>query len=153
MSTLAFPDLSPSPSPSLDGPVLRRTYPPPSRPSLAVAWPASPAPPDALDAVVSYLKKRDGVDKVLKILRYVAKFLVAASPDPAAPSLARARAFDAAVGDARKAYRLGKFLQGVNELRRLDLRAPSAPLAALAAAGDSAYYFLEQFTWLIRAGK
>ena len=90
--------------------------------------------------------------QVLKILRYLAKFLLASRLDPASSSFTRAKAFEAAVADARKAYRLGKFCQGLNDLRRVDYASPSAPLAALAAGGDAAYYFLEQFTWLIRAG-
>ena len=137
----ALPPLSPSPSPSVDVRACR---------SVA-AW--APPPPDALDLVVAYLKKRDGTDKVLKVLRYASRVLLATTlTDPTSAAAARARSFETAIGDARKCYRLGKFLQGVNELRRVDGRAPTAPLAVLAHAGDAAYYFLEQFTWLIRAG-
>jgi len=157
--------------------------------------------PDALDLAISYLKKRDGIDKVLKILRYTAKFLLAAnqsrkvvavssssypspafaasssspssfstsfsSPTPPPPTtlallrleeepLRRLKAFESAVGDARKAYRLGKFLQGLDAARRAAPGAlrlqPAGVLAFLAAAGDGCYYFLDQFTFFVRAG-
>ena len=158
--------------------------------------------PDALDLAIAFLKKRDGIDKVLKIARYAAKFLLAAnqsqiskqitvaasssypspafasstagfsSPTPPLPPpapaatlallrldqepLRKLRAFESAVGDARKAYRMGKFLQGLDAARKaapaaLRLR-PAALLAFLAAAGDGCYYFLDQFTFFLRAG-
>lgn len=157
--------------------------------------------PDALDLAIAYLKKRDGIDKVLKIARYAAKFLLAAnssqskkvaaavaagsspsfsspafatttyaplppSPPPPAATLAllrldqeplrKLKAFEGAVGDARKAYRLGKFLQGVDAARKAAPAAlrlqPAGVLAFLAAAGDGCYYFLDQFTFFLRAG-
>ena len=53
----------------------------------------------------------------------------------------------------RKAYRLGKFLQDVNGLRRVRL-AGSAPnsshlalLELVVYLGEGTYYFLDQFTW------
>ena len=165
--------------------------------------------PDALDLAIAYLKKRDGIDKVLKIARYAAKFLLAAnsrsssqrnekvivaapsssyspafaggtsssatsfsssSPTPPPPPptatlallrldqepLRKLKAFEAAVGDARKAYRIGKFLQGLDAARRAAPAAlrlqPAGVLAFLAAAGDGCYYFLDQFAFFVRAG-
>jgi hypothetical protein len=48
----------------------------------------------------------------------------------------------------RKAYRLGKFLQDVNSLRRMRLGGNSLALLELVAyAGEGTYYFLDQFLW------
>jgi hypothetical protein len=48
----------------------------------------------------------------------------------------------------RKAYRLGKFLQDVNSLRRMQLGGNSLALLELVAyAGEGTYYFLDQFLW------
>lgn len=49
-----------------------------------------------------------------------------------------------------KAYRLGKFLGGVNTLRRTRLHGPYGALEWLAAGGDTVYYFTEQLTWWVR---
>jgi len=123
--------------------------------------------------------------QVLKIIRYTAKLILATrlrDADPlASPAAAKLKRLEASIGDARKAYRVGKFLQGVQALRRVGW-GPTAPLAVLAgvwcgvgrvkavgearvcrvprpalpstssAAGDAAYYAIEQGTWLVRAG-
>lgn len=48
----------------------------------------------------------------------------------------------------RKAYRLGKFLQDVNGLRRVRLAGGHlALLEAVVYLGEGLYYFLDQFTW------
>ena len=53
----------------------------------------------------------------------------------------------------RKAYRLGKFLQGLDAGRKAAAAGgPSAALALAAAYADACYYVCEQFVWLGRAG-
>lgn len=48
----------------------------------------------------------------------------------------------------RKAYRLGKFLQDVNGLRKVKLSAGHLALLELVVyLGEGTYYFLDQFTW------
>ena len=168
--------------------------------SASAASASASRPPDSLDLAITFLKKRDGIDKVLKIARYAAKFLLAAnqssssssrkaavlaaslspsypprlplgssfsSPTPPPPAtlallrldqepLRKLKAFESAVGDARKAYRMGKFLQGVDAFRRAAPAAarlsPAGVLACVAAAGDGCYYFLDQLTFFMRAG-
>lgn len=106
---------------------------------------------DTLDKTVAYLAKREGIDKTLKIIRYTSKILVASLPEG---SIARQKfaALDSSIGTSRKAYRLGKFLQSVNALRRLNLDKPVALLELVQCFGEGGYYFLEQFTWLAKAG-
>lgn len=57
-----------------------------------------------------------------------------------------------AAGTSRKAYRLGKFLQHVNALRRTQLTSGSSALQLLAYGGDGLYYFIDQAVWLCKAG-
>jgi hypothetical protein len=47
----------------------------------------------------------------------------------------------------RKAYRLGKFLQDVNDIRKIPSTTRTAMLETIAAGGEGVYYFVEQFTW------
>lgn len=151
------------------------------------AAPASTPDPVPLDLAISFLKKRDGIDKVLKLIRYTAKLALVTTHAPivatravafagagGAPSWptspayqprpssfltpARLSALESSIGDARKAYRLGKWLQGVAgfwEVGAMEAlsgsRGLSPALAALAALGDACYFFLEQGTWLVRA--
>ena len=154
------------------------------------ASPTSAAPaagagaPPSVDLAIAFLKRRDVIDKLLKLIRYAAKLSLATgvharapapalafagggsawptSPaDPPPSSIftpARLSALESSIGDARKAYRLGKWLQGVKAFREAGgwealsgARGPSPALAALAAAGDGLYFFLEQGTWLVRA--
>jgi hypothetical protein len=76
------------------------------------------------------------------------------------PSSAATRldALQASIGDARKAYRLGKFLQGIQAGRKAGgvpalcgADGTSAFLAALAGFGDALYHWFEQGPWLVRA--
>lgn len=59
-----------------------------------------------------------------------------------------ATAARAAATTHRKAYRLGKFLQDVNGLRRVRLAGGHlALLEVVVYLGEGLYYFLDQFTW------
>lgn len=120
---------------------------------------------DLLDTTVAYLKQREGIDKTLKIIRYTAR-LVAATAPPNSAAAARCENLQAALGSARKAYRLGKFLQHVSAWRRLpplDWRlcatdpayraAHRADLLERAAtAGEGLYYFLDQVAFYFKSG-
>jgi hypothetical protein len=147
--------------PAFPGPPPPSTRPlPPPAPTTTTPS-SSSSTPDALDLAVSYLKQRDGIDKLLKLVRYTCRLaLVTGAVDPSSYPLSTKRldALQASIGDARKAYRLGKFLQGIQAGRKAGgLTALSGALgtgpflAALAGAGDAFYYFFEQGTWLVRA--
>lgn len=79
-------------------------------------------------------------------VRYWFVMLVGASS--AAPNVSRMHSACARRPACRKAYRLGKFLQGLDALRRMRLRCSSLALLELVAyAGEGTYYFLDQFLW------
>ncbi|XP_074571685.1 peroxisomal membrane protein 11-3-like [Curcuma longa] len=125
-------------------------------PPPAAARPSRGGERDFLLHLEAYLARRDGVDKLLKISRYAAKVALAApsSPLPAALAL-RLKSFESSVGLSRKAFRLGKFVQDLNALRAA-VDGALAPadrfLAVVAYGGEGAYYFVEQFVWLCKAG-
>ncbi|KAJ7557944.1 hypothetical protein O6H91_04G017100 [Diphasiastrum complanatum] len=105
----------------------------------------------------AYLARRDGVDKLLKIMRYTSKLLISsqhlvANTNPAV--VARLREFEASVGTSRKAFRLGKFVQDLNALRgsSSNFSSKEGILELIAYGGEGIYYFVEQFIWLAKAG-
>jgi len=108
---------------------------------------------DFAEHLEAYLARRDGVDKVLKIARYSAKIILASSVVSKDALLAkRLKDFDASLGVSRKAFRLGKFIQDYNALKKVSLDSKEGILEIVAYGGDGIYYFVEQFTWLIKAG-
>ncbi|KAL6903772.1 hypothetical protein ACP4OV_004585 [Aristida adscensionis] len=105
---------------------------------------------DTLDKLVVFLAKRDGIDKLVKTFQYVSK-LAHWAAGPSRPELAgRAKSWETASGLSRKAFRSGRFLTGLNALRR----APGefGALAVAANAGEMVYFFFDHFTWLSRVG-
>lgn len=109
---------------------------------------------DFLLHLETYLSRRDGVDKLLKISRYAAKIALASSlpPETLKPRL---KSFESSVGLSRKAFRLGKFIQDVNALHSSSSRSISAVdllLSTAAYGGEGVYYFLEQLVWLSKSG-
>eukprot|EP00877_Chromochloris_zofingiensis_P008013 jgi/Chrzof1/3465/Cz12g26170.t1 len=107
---------------------------------------------DTLEKTVQFLQKREGIDKTLKIIRYTSR-LIAATSVPGSERQKRFEALQSNVGTSRKAYRLGKFLQDVNGLRKVQTKAPGlAALEVITLTGEGIYYFLDQFTWLMKAG-
>ena len=125
---------------------------------------------DVLDKTVVFLQKREGIDKVrctfafflsdthgtihfqsslqtLKVIRYASKLALALDVD-----LKQLETLESSIGTSRKAYRLGKFLQNVNTVRRIQLHQPHSTLELIAAVGDGIYYFVEQFQWLVKVG-
>lgn len=120
---------------------------------------------DLLDTTVAYLKQREGIDKTLKIIRYTARLVAATAPSQS-EAARRCESVQAALGSARKAYRLGKFLQHVSAWRRfspLDWRLALTDssyrslhrrdlLERLATLGEGSYYFLDQLAFYFKAG-
>mmetsp|Transcript_7047 Transcript_7047/g.11996 ORF Transcript_7047/g.11996 Transcript_7047/m.11996 type:complete len:318 (+) Transcript_7047:31-984(+) len=106
---------------------------------------------DTIDRVVAYLQKREGIDKTLKLIRYTSRLVAAVSPKDSERQKTFAT-FEKSVGVSRKAYRVGKFLQGFNALRKSSTTGFPAVLELVASGGDGLYYFLDQFVWLIKAG-
>ncbi|KAG1670751.1 hypothetical protein FOA52_013978 [Chlamydomonas sp. UWO 241] len=107
--------------------------------------------PDLVDQLISFLGKREGIDKALKLIRYSAK-LVAATSGSMPEVYKRAKALDKSLGTTRKAFRLGKFLQDINSLRKSRATGHVYLLEALAYGGEGIYYFIEQGVWLAKAG-
>lgn len=119
---------------------------------------------DALDVAVALLKRRDGIDKTLKLVRYAAIFAASearGASNDASPFVSRATALEKSLGDARRALRLGKFLGNVQEVRdairahhshRGSALARSTSAVAMCALLEGVYYFLEQGVWLNKAG-
>ncbi|MED6119075.1 hypothetical protein PIB30_008588 [Stylosanthes scabra] len=124
---------------------------------------------DFLTHLESYLSKRDGVDKLLKISRYTAKLILATSWAHQAQSQAhngpslynRLKTFESSVGISRKSLRLGKFVQDINALRALPkprVKSTSSisdldfVLSVVAYGGEGVYFFVEQLVWLAKSG-
>jgi hypothetical protein len=159
---------APSPSPAGAAPTTTTTT--TAQPTSSSVRQRQQQQKDLLDTTVAYLKQREGIDKTLKIIRYTAR-LVAATAPADSEAARRCERVQASLGSARKAYRLGKFLQHVSAWRRLpplDWRllalslAPPSLLAALdpaaaatqpaaAAAAASAYARLHRRELLERA--
>ncbi|DBA94242.1 TPA: hypothetical protein ACH3X1_001864 [Trebouxia sp. C0004] len=109
--------------------------------------------PDTLDKTVTYLAKRDGIDKVLKVIRYSTKLALATALKNDSSDLAvRLKEFETSIGTSRKAYRLGKWLSDLNTLRNTPVLTKAGSLELLASGGEGVYYFVEQLTWLVKAG-
>eukprot|EP00223_Ostreococcus_mediterraneus_P000095 CAMPEP_0179727788 /NCGR_PEP_ID=MMETSP0938-20121108/7799_1 /TAXON_ID=548131 ORGANISM="Ostreococcus mediterraneus, Strain clade-D-RCC1107" /NCGR_SAMPLE_ID=MMETSP0938 /ASSEMBLY_ACC=CAM_ASM_000576 /LENGTH=177 /DNA_ID=CAMNT_0021602021 /DNA_START=9 /DNA_END=540 /DNA_ORIENTATION=- len=75
---------------------------------------------DALDVAVVLLKRREGIDKTLKLVRYASIFAASEAKDAFgadSPFVASATALEKSIGNARRALRLGKFLGNVQDLR------------------------------------
>ncbi|GAB2252810.1 hypothetical protein Droror1_Dr00005657 [Drosera rotundifolia] len=129
--------------------------------AAATTTPLSQHHRDFLSHLETYLAKRDGVDKLLKITRYATKLLLASSLLPETlPLNRRLKSFESSVGVSRKAFRLGKFIQNVNALRR-SVRSDDdctcnflvvLILSIIAHGGEGVYFFVEQFVWLVKAG-
>ena len=119
---------------------------------------------DTLDVAVALLKRREGIDKTLKLVRYASIFAASEAKDAFgadSPFVASATALEKSIGNARRALRLGKFLGNVqdlrDELRDAQSRGVSVlkrwtSAAAACALLEGAYYFLEQGVWLSKAG-
>ncbi|XP_010543082.1 PREDICTED: peroxisomal membrane protein 11A isoform X2 [Tarenaya hassleriana] len=109
---------------------------------------------DFLNHLETYLAKRDGVDKLLKISRYASKIILASSVLSENVTLnRRLKSFESSVGLSRKAFRLGKFVQDVNALRSSRWDSNHEVLFSIVAyGGEGLYYFVEQFIWLSKSG-
>lgn len=92
--------------------------------------------------------------QTLKIIRYAAKLALATTASDPSTKVVRdgLSSLESSLGTSRKAYRLGKFLQNVNAVRKVHYPAPFSSLEIIANVGDGVYYFVEQFQWLVKAG-
>uniref|UniRef100_A0A2P2P5B3 Uncharacterized protein MANES_06G134500 n=1 Tax=Rhizophora mucronata TaxID=61149 RepID=A0A2P2P5B3_RHIMU len=108
---------------------------------------------DTVDKLVIFLAKRDGIDKLVKTFQYVSK-LVHWHEEATHPEIAlRFKQWEVASGLSRKAFRTGRFLTGLNALRRSPGSTPGFKfLAVLANAGEMVYFFFDHFLWLSRIG-
>ncbi|XP_072986485.1 peroxisomal membrane protein 11-4 [Typha latifolia] len=109
---------------------------------------------DAVDKLVVFLAKRDGIDKLVKTFQYVSK-LAHWHADSTLPDFAkRAKNWEVAAGLSRKAFRTGRFLTGFNALRHLPTGSTHLlrSLAVFANAGEMVYFFFDHFLWLSRVG-
>ncbi|KAM1810863.1 hypothetical protein ACFX12_027565 [Malus domestica] len=80
--------------------------------------PSKLKPRDFLNHLEAYLAKQDGVDKLIKISRYVTKIVFASLALPETlPLTQRLKSFESSVSVSHKAFRLGKFVQNINALR------------------------------------
>ena len=135
--------------------------------------------PDALDHSVAFLKQRDGLDKTLKLMRYVSAIAAynILADDPSSVTGTKLRKLDKSTGITRKYLKLGKFLGNLKELRALlrageiasrqriapaGNRTPDAALASAAAFANRlniasqlaqlVYNFAEQLNWAAKIG-
>lgn len=108
---------------------------------------------DSVDKLVIFLAKRDGIDKLVKTFQYVSK-LVHWHAESTNPKIAeRAKQWEVSSGLSRKAFRTGRFLTGLNALRRSPGSTPTLRfLAVLSNAGEMVYFFFDHFLWLSRIG-
>ncbi|KAM0060757.1 putative peroxisomal biogenesis factor 11 [Helianthus debilis subsp. tardiflorus] len=105
---------------------------------------------DFLTHLESYLSKRDGVDKLLKITRYTTKIILSTTQPH---HHHRLKTFESNIGLSRKAFRIGKFIQDINSFRSANLDSVhNVILAILAYGGECLYYFVEQLVWVIKSG-
>jgi hypothetical protein len=109
-----------------------------------------------LERTVAFLDKRDGIDKVLKIIRYSCKLAtsILSPSDGLQHSLGL---LEQSLGTSRKAYRAGKFLKNVSALTRqnpyrLVPSISSYVLDVCVNVGEGVYYFIDQFQFLVRIG-
>mmetsp|Transcript_1880 Transcript_1880/g.8334 ORF Transcript_1880/g.8334 Transcript_1880/m.8334 type:complete len:320 (+) Transcript_1880:153-1112(+) len=134
---------------------------------------------DALDHSVAFLKQRDGLDKTLKLMRYVSAIAAynILADDPSSVTGTKLRKLDKSTGITRKYLKLGKFLGNLKELRALlragemasrqriapaGNRTPDAALASAAAFANRlniasqlaqlVYNFAEQLNWAAKIG-
>lgn len=108
---------------------------------------------DLLGRMISFLQKREGIDKTLKLIRYSTKLLLASQFKNSTSDISRKlKSFEKSVGTSRKAFKLGKFLQNVQSFQELSMSSECSTLSLFSAASEGLYYFIEQFVWLVRAG-
>lgn len=106
-----------------------------------------------MDKLVIFLAKRDGIDKLVKTFQYVSKLanwrVEASYPDISK----RFKNWEVAAGLSRKAFRTGRFLTGLNTLRRNPGSTPVLRLlAVLSNSGEMVYFFFDHFLWLSKIG-
>ncbi|KAK3275892.1 hypothetical protein CYMTET_16006 [Cymbomonas tetramitiformis] len=104
-----------------------------------------------------FLKKREGIDKVLKLVRYTAKLTTYYQlRDGASSDLGISlKQLDSHLGVARKSLRIGKFIgNGLDVQKALQSENPGTVefLKVVGGSAETIYYFLEQIMWLLKSG-
>ncbi|KAI5079015.1 hypothetical protein GOP47_0006686 [Adiantum capillus-veneris] len=108
---------------------------------------------DAVDRLVTFLAKRDGIDKLVKTFQYVAKLAHWRLQAVGRSSLAdRAKKWEVSCGTSRKAFRTGRFLAGLNALRSPYPNLCLQLLAILSNGGEVVYFFFDHLLWFARIG-
>ncbi|MCO5579822.1 hypothetical protein L7F22_066959 [Adiantum nelumboides] len=108
---------------------------------------------DPIDRLVTFLAKRDGIDKLVKTFQYIAKLAHWRLLASGRPSLAdRAKKWETSCGTSRKAFRTGRFLSGLNALRSPYPNVCLQLLAILSNGGEMVYFFFDHLLWLARIG-
>lgn len=112
----------------------------------------APRKHDSLDLLVTFLAKRDGIDKLVKTFQYVSKLAHWHLQKSSPPLADRAKKWEVSCGLSRKAFRTGRFLTGLNALRCPSPNWAFQVLAILANGGEMVYFFFDHLLWLSRVG-
>lgn len=87
--------------------------------------------------------------QTLKVIRYTSRLLLAGTSVQATlPEVGKKlSSLESSIGTTRKALKLGKFLQGVQDARDIKLGSENALLEFVAVVSDATYLFCEQLQW------
>ncbi|KAK9113165.1 hypothetical protein Scep_020684 [Stephania cephalantha] len=112
---------------------------------------------DYMDHAVAFLEKRDGLENCLSIAMYASRVILSTShhhqqQQHLAPS--RLERFHESLRLTRQALHLGKFIEDLNKLRKLEFGSHQdlMTLNLMAHGGSGLHHFLEQFLWLEKTG-
>merc|ERR1711981_696722 len=89
--------------------------------------------PELVGKTVAFLKQRDGLDKVLKLAKYLSSLGVELKKEDGR----KLRDLESALSLSRKAFRLGKFLGNVSKLQELRRKEEKAREERAKAKGDA----------------
>lgn len=87
--------------------------------------------------------------QTLKVIRYASRLVLAGTSVQATlPGIGKKLgSLESSIGTTRKALKLGKFLQGVQEVRDIKPGSENALLELVAVVSDTSYLFCEQLQW------
>ncbi|KAK9136388.1 hypothetical protein Syun_015718 [Stephania yunnanensis] len=113
---------------------------------------------DYMDHAVAFLEKRDGLENCLSIAMYASRVILSTShrhhqqQQHLSPS--RLERFHESLRLTKQALHLGKFIEDLNELRKLEFGSNQDLMALnlMAHGGSGLHHFLEQFLWLEKTG-
>ncbi|KAK9108802.1 hypothetical protein Sjap_016862 [Stephania japonica] len=112
---------------------------------------------DYMDHVVAFLEKRDGLENCLSIAMYASRVILSTSHQRQQQqhlSPSRVESFHTSLRLTRQALHLGKFIEDLNKLRKLEFGCNQEVMALtlMAHGGSGLHLFLEQFVWLEKTG-